>query len=479
VSRLPDPDRPADGAHPLPSTGEWLSEQMLARAAGSEAIAGNAVRLLKDAAENYPAWLEAIAAARHTIHFENYIIADDATGRMFAAALAARARAGVAVRVIYDWMGALGVGSARVLREVAAAGGEVRCFNPPRPGSPFGWLARDHRKLLVVDGETGFVSGLCVSRKWEGDALKAVTPWRDTGVMVRGPAVAAMDEAFVRLWSHIGAPTAAVQPPAAVAGDSPVRVLVSEPNAGRLFQIDQLVASMASETLWLSDAYYVALAPYAQALRAAARDGVDVRLLVPGNSDVPWLAGLSRAGYRPLLEAGVRVFEWNGSMMHAKTAVADCRWTRIGSTNLNVASWIGNYELDVAIEDEKFACAMQAMFEADLANATEVVLDNLPRRHQPRQRLRRGSGVPSRAAAGALRFGNTLRAAMRNRRLLGPAESAVMAVTGGGFLLLALCAIFLPWLLILPVAVAAGWVGLVMLLRAWRAWRSGKSKNNN
>lgn len=282
---------------------------MLARAAGAEAIPGNVVRLLKDAAENYPAWLAAIEAAQHTIHFENYIIADDGTGRMFAAALAARARAGVAVRVMYDWIGALGLGSARVLREVTAAGGEVRCFNPPRPGSPFGWLTRDHRKLLVVDGETGFVSGLCVSRKWEGDVAKSVTPWRDTGVMVKGPAVAAMDQAFVQQWSRTGASTAVTVPPAAVAGNSAVRVLVSEPNSGRLFQIDQLIASMASETLWLSDAYYVALAPYAQALRAAAHDGVDVRLLVPGNSDVPWLAGLSRAGYRPLLEAGVRVFE--------------------------------------------------------------------------------------------------------------------------------------------------------------------------
>ena len=307
VSLPPPPDR--HGSNLVSHASDWLSEQMLARAAGTEAIPGNAVRLLKDAAENYPAWLAAIEVAQHTIHFENYIIADDGTGRMFAAALAARARAGVAVRVMYDWMGALGLGSARVLREVTAAGGEVRCFNPPRPGSPFGWLTRDHRKLLVVDGETGFVSGLCVSRKWEGDVAKSVTPWRDTGVMVKGPAVAAMDQAFVQLWSRTGTSTAVTVPPAAVAGNSAVRVLVSEPNAGRLFQIDQLIASMASETLWLSDAYYVALAPYAQALRAAAHDGVDVRLLVPGNSDFPWLAGLSRAGYRPLLEAGVRVFE--------------------------------------------------------------------------------------------------------------------------------------------------------------------------
>ena len=103
---------------------------------------------------------------------------------------------------------------------------------------------------------------------------------------------------------------------------------------------------------------------YTQALRAAARDGVDVRLLVPGASDIPALSPLSRAGYRPLLEAGVRVFEWNGTMLHAKTAVADGRWSRVGSTNLNLASWMANYELDVAIEDAAFAQAMEAQYEA-------------------------------------------------------------------------------------------------------------------
>ena len=116
---------------------------------------------------------------------------------------------------------------------------------------------------------------------------------------------------------------------------------------------------MARRTLWLTDAYYGGTAPYVQALRAAALDGVDVRLLVPGASDIPLLRPFSRSGYRPLLEAGVRVFEWNGSMIHAKTAVADGTWSRVGSTNLNIASWMGNRELDVIVEDESFARQME------------------------------------------------------------------------------------------------------------------------
>src|SRR5206468_4611824 len=126
-------------------------------------------------------------------------------------------------------------------------------------------------------------------------------------------------------------------------------------------------------TLWLTDAYYAGTTPYVQALRAAALDGVDVRLLVPQATDLPMVRALSRAGYRPLLEAGIRVFEWNGPMLHAKTAVADGQWARVGSTNLNLASWAGNWELDVAVEDTEFAGQMEEMFEEDLTGATEIV----------------------------------------------------------------------------------------------------------
>ena len=155
-----------------------------------------------------------------------------------------------------------------------------------------------------------------------------------------------------------------------------LRVIASVPHAAGIYRLDQLIAAGARRTLWLTDAYFVGVTPYVQALRAAARDGVDVRLLAPGASDVWLVRSLSRAGYRPLLEAGVRVFEWNGSMLHAKTAVADGRWARVGSTNLNLASWLGNWELDVAVEDERFASAMEAMFLEDLTRATEIVLSD-------------------------------------------------------------------------------------------------------
>ena len=154
-----------------------------------------------------------------------------------------------------------------------------------------------------------------------------------------------------------------------------LRVPATVPSIAGLYRLDQLIAAMATRSLWITDPYFLGVTPYVQALRAAAMDGVDVRLLVPGASDVPWVSHMSRAGYRSLMEAGIRVFEWNGPMVHAKTAVADRRWARVGSTNLNLASWIGNYELDVAIEDVAVARQMADMYESDLQRATEIVLD--------------------------------------------------------------------------------------------------------
>ena len=213
-----------------------------------------------------------------------------------------------------------------------------------------------------------------------------------------------------------------------------------------------------------------------QALRSAALDGVDVRLLVPGNTDIPIFRAVSRAGYYPLLEAGVRVFEWNGPMMHAKTAVADGRWARVGSTNLNVASWMGNYELDVAVEDETFAGAMEDMYREDLRNSTEIVLGAhgaRPVQRRPmwsiKQRKRRAGSV-TRAGAGAIRIGSAVGAAMTNHRVLGPAEAKIMGVTGT--FLMALAAVFVLWprWIGLPVALLTAWLAVSLLVRAYKLY---------
>jgi cardiolipin synthase len=472
-----------------PGSSHLPLDQAFTRVTGARATGGNRVRLLRDGRENYPAWLQAIAAAQTSIHFETYIIHDDRTGQQFAAALQARAAAGVRVRVLYDWWGARGATGSRFWRELTAAGVDVRAFNAPRLDSPFGWISRDHRKCLVVDGRVAFVSGLCVGDAWVGEAVRGIEPWRDTGVAIEGPAVADVSLAFAGTWALAGPPLPAneIARPSdhasgiGVSGQAVLRVVATEPALAGLLKLDHVVVAAAERSLWLTDAYFVAVTSYVQALCAAARDGVDVRLLVPGVGDIPGLRALSRAGYRPLLEAGVRVFEWNGPMLHAKTAVADGRWARVGSTNLNPASWLGNWELDVAVEDDEFARAMEAMYDDDLRRATEIVLSGRRRVRAvstagTRARaLRRGS---RRAAAGAIGVGSTIGAAITNRRLLGPAESFVLATSGAILIVLAAAIVWWPRLVAVPIAVSAIWIALSLILKAWRLHRAGRRRKD-
>jgi cardiolipin synthase len=459
-----------------------LAEQAFVRIGGAPLVPGNRMRLLRDAEENYPAWLEAIGVAERTVHFESYIIHEDAAGRQFAELLAEKARAGVRVRLIYDWLGGLGHASRRFWRALREAGVEVRCFNPPRFDSPFGWLSRDHRKVIVVDGQVAFVTGLCVGQRWVGDRARGIEPWRDTGVEIRGPGVADVEHAFAHTWALAGSPIPAGELPARasipVAGDVPLRVVATIPSAGSLYRLDQLVTAMAQRSLWLTDAYFVGVSGYIQGLRAAVLDGVDVRLLVPGATDIPIVRAVSRTGYRPLLEAGVRVFEWNGPMLHAKTAVVDGHWARVGSTNLNIASWIGNWELDVAVESDGFGQAMQEMYLADLERSSEIVLrrtrpvrvvEQPSRVSQPKQR---GQGSAGRAGAGAIGIGSMIGAAITNRRALGPAEARVMASAGLVLVIMAVIALLWPRVVVVPFAILGVWVAVALWLRAWRLWRS-------
>jgi cardiolipin synthase len=453
---------------------QLLAERALARTGGAPLIAGNAVRILKDSTENFPAWMEAIERARKFILFENYIIANDEIGQQFVAALAAKARQGVRVRLIYDFGGSLV--SSRLFAPLVAAGAEVRCFNPPRLDSPLGWLMRDHRKMVAVDGEVAFITGLCVARRWMGHPARGIPPWRDTGVEVRGPAVAEIERAFAQAWKAAGPalPEAELTAGGAIApvGQVTVMVVATEPTSAGLYRLDQFIATVARRTLWLTDAYYVGTPAYVEALRAAARDGVDVRILVPGSSDLPITQAFSRAGYRPLLEAGIRVFEWNGSMLHAKTAVADGRWSRVGSSNLNLSSWLANYELDLAVYDKGFGRQMDEMYLADLEQATEIVLRERNRVRPVREarppQMTPVRGSASRAAASALRIGNTVNAALTNRRILGPSEAGLMFKVGLVLLVMALLGIVWPEVVAVPVGLFAGWVGIALVIRAWR-----------
>jgi cardiolipin synthase len=342
------------------------------RAAGGRPIPGNHVELLIDGPDTYTAMLDLIARASRWIHFENYIIRSDTEGWRFAEALAARAREGIPVRVLYDGIGSMFT-SRKLWRFLRRAGAEVRSFHPLRPLHIVTNFSRDHRKLVVADGASAVLGGLCIGCEWTGDGNR-IRPWRDTAVRIGGPASAVLDQSFARTWSVAGRALPEEEAAGRVTpeGDGEVRVIMGEPGRERAFRVIELLAAGSVERLWITDAYMVAPPRLFQALRDAARDGVDVRMLVPGSSDLPLIRNLSRIGYRDLLRSGVRIYEWDGPMLHAKTVVTDGRWVRIGSSNLNPSSLIGNYELDVLVEDPVLADAMERQFRLDIGRSREV-----------------------------------------------------------------------------------------------------------
>lgn len=345
------------------------------RASGTQAVPGNKVELLIDGPMYFAAMHSRLAAAEHRIHLENYIIHDDVTGHAFAKALIEKARAGVKVRLLYDWLGSWGTGRKywHALRE---AGVEVMTFSPPAIRDPLLLGSRDHRKVFVVDGAYAVTGGLCIGDEWVGDPEKGTLPWRDTGVSIDGPAARLLDVAFERAWCFAGAPPipeGEVPGEVPACGETAVRVVATEPGRERAYRTIDLLLGVSASKIWVTEAYLAAPQRLYQAFMDAARDGVDVRLLLPGTSDIRVVRNMTRVGYRGLLKAGVRIWEWQGPMLHAKTIVADGRWVRVGSSNLNASSLMANWEVDVFIDDVALAQELEHQYMADLAQASEVI----------------------------------------------------------------------------------------------------------
>jgi cardiolipin synthase len=411
-----------------------------------------------------------IENARHRIRFENYIINSDATGQRFADALIARARAGVEVTVLADWIGTWNTRRS-YWRQLRDAGISVRRFHPPNPLRLFDNLSRDHRKVVVADGARAVIGGLCIGNEWSGDPARDQLPWRDTAVLVEGPGAALMENAFADTWHEAGGECSA---PVAVDGSGPgttaVRVLRGLPGRERTVRVLALLATVCRERLWITDAYMLPPRRLLQPLLDAARAGVDIRLLVPGTSDLPWIRNLSRIGYRTMLRAGIRIYEWDGPMLHAKTLVADARWCRVGSSNLNPSSLLGNYELDVMADDRALAAELEAQFRLDLGQSREVV--RLPGRGpqefqalMPGRLLReapeKATGVHRRSRGEGRR-----RAVLTLQSIAGGARRSIYGPLALG--LVGLGALFwaLPRITATVAAVLCAWLAIAALLEA-------------
>jgi cardiolipin synthase len=476
-----------------------LTREALERATGSPEIPGNSISLQFDGLVTLDAWLAAISGAKRYVHFENYILRNDAVGRAFRDVLVEKARQGVEIRLLYDWVGCWAT-PPRYWRPFRRAGVEVRAFNRPSLRDPYGVFQRDHRKLVVVDGEVAFAGGFCIGQEWAGTVDKA--PWRDTGIEFRGPAVSAASRAFGRIWDVMGEPLPKDFPEeeASPAGDTSVWLIEGEPRRSRVLRTVALVAAMVQERLWITDPYFVAPGAVAEAMAEAAQSGVDVRVLVPANNNWPLVGALSRAGYRYLLEQGVRLFEWQGGMIHAKTSVADGLWSRVGSSNLNAWSLLGNWEIDVGVLDASLAGQLEGIFLADLASSSEIVLPGRRRTRVvvPAEPLPSLPGLPATPLepegklterleammdqetvlrpwrlAQLVRAGVSFSDALAGHRILGREDRAILGTVAIIAISAAVVVGFFPFVFGWALALVLAWLGVVMGFRAvWHRFRA-------
>jgi cardiolipin synthase len=443
------------------------------RAAGGRPIPGNRVDLLIDGPDSYCAMFDLIAQASRWIHLENYIIRSDAVGRRFAERLAERAASGVHVRVLYDGLGSF-MTRRRYWRRMREAGIEVRPFRPLPAFDLISNFSRNHRKLMVADGSRAVLGGLCIGCEWTGEEVAGGQPWRDTAVDIAGPSAAVLDQAFARTWALTGRPVPDDDVAGRVTpqGDAEVRVISGEPGRERAYRVIELLAAGAIERLWITDAYLVAPPRLFQALRDAASDGVDVRMLVPGLSDLPLIRNLSRIGYRDLLRHGVRIYEWDGPMLHAKTLVADGRWVRVGSSNLNPSSLLGNFEMDVLIEDRGLAEAMERQFRLDIARSREVTRRPVraPRRISSALPTALSRQAPEVQVAGYHRSRREIRrrAALALRAIAGNARRSVFLPTSALFVSLGLLFFTLPTATSYAFGVLCAWLAIGAAREAFR-----------
>jgi cardiolipin synthase len=351
---------------------------------GAALSEGNRVAVLKNGVQFYPAMLTAIRNARKTINLEFYIYWDGEIGRTFAEALAERARAGVKVNVVLDSVGS-GPMSQDLIEFMLRNGIRTEWYHPLRWYTLSRFNHRTHRKLLVIDGEIGFCGGLGIADVWLGDA-ESKDHWRETVVRVEGPVVTQMQFAFMDNWiKSRGELLTGLDyfPQIEPTGNCLTQVLKSSPSEGssavKLMFIVSIVSALKS--IYISTAYFVPDSDTVRALEGAVRRGVDVRVIVPGEiTDVPIVRHAGRLFYGQLLKRGIRIFEYQPTMMHAKTMVVDGLWTTIGSSNFDDRSFRLNDEVNVNVYDPGVAAQMEQMFFEDLARSEEV---------EPRRWLRR------------------------------------------------------------------------------------------
>ncbi len=356
--------------------------ELLRRTADSRPTRGNRVEVITDTNRAYWLQQQAIQAAKHHVHLEYYIFQPDETGRRFRDLLIEKARAGVEVRFLYDAVGSMRL-TRRFLRPMWQAGIKVECFLPVNPlRRRWVFNLRNHRKLLVVDGEVGFTGGVNVGDEYVG---RHYGYWRDTHLMLRGPAALQMQQVFAADWYFaVGEELRAdgYYPAPGQPGDELVQIVSSGPDQATNTAQEMYFAaiSAARQRVWIETCYFVPPQPILRALITAAHRGVDVRIIVPRRCAhlLPLIAAHSY--YEELLAAGVELYQYDKGLMHAKTMSVDSCWATVGSTNLDVRSLELNFEVGAVFYGEAMAKRIEEIFEQDLARSLPVELDEWKQR---------------------------------------------------------------------------------------------------
>src|SRR5437868_8330510 len=347
-------------------------------------IEGNAIEVLQNGDEYFPAMLDAISGAKKTVNFEAYIVYSDEIGRAFCEALAERAQAGLEVRVLLGGVGSGWSLNNSDVRMMKRAGCKLAYYHPTHSWRVDRTNRRSHRRVLVVDGRIGFTGGVGFAKRWSGHAQDK-QHWRDVHLRVRGPLVAKLQSAFQEHWAKTSGEelSGADQfPGLAAAGNTKAQIVNSHSISIAPIPLVQAVAfAAATKRIWITNAYCTPTPDQVDLLTKAARRGVDVRILVPGpNNDQPLTKSAGRGAYGKLLEGGVKIFEYEPTMIHIKSIVADTQFSMIGSSNLDARSAEINEELDMVVYDRDFGRRTEETFIRDLSQSREYTLEQFRRR---------------------------------------------------------------------------------------------------
>lgn len=370
--------KPAEPASPLVRSVLELVQQLT----GQPPRGGNAVQLLADNDRAFEQIERAIRLAQRQVWAEYYLIRNDETGHRFLELLADKAAEGIEVRLLYDGVGSLNIDTKR-LRAIERAGGQAEVFLPLNPlRRRWAVHLRNHRKMIIIDGEVGFTGGMNVGDEYSGRALRrGGQHFRDTHLELRGPAVADLAQTFAEDWSfatehelQLGA-----VPEPVTGAEAVVAIVPSGPdqlyNANGFTYFAAIGA--ANARVYLTSPYFIPDGPTVQALASAAMRGVDVRVLVPRRPDVAMVGPAARAFFPRLVHAGVRIFEFRPAMLHAKTMVVDGVWGMVGSANVDIRSFRLNFELGALVVDPNVAAAMEERFMHDLESSEEVTRETV------------------------------------------------------------------------------------------------------